>query len=280
MRFSFLSRVHICRVKYVITCVGLLGFAAIAEAKPFAIIGAFNTELDFIRSAISEPDTHCILGIRFYSGILEGKPVIISEAGVAKVNAAMTTTLLIEHFSPSAIIFSGIAGALSDSILPGDIIIGLETVHHDLVSISDKEVMNFGVINPVTGKRNPVFFPADEQLVSIARRASRDIKFEPMMTTMGSRTPRIVEGTIATGDAFIGSTREKADIRSRLNADAVEMEGAAVAQVCHQHDIPCIIIRSISDNADANAAVDFETFYRIAAQHSAMLVLKMIELID
>ena len=260
---------------YFLVCIALPN--NVVTAEPIAIIGAFDTELELVRSRITEPDTHRILGIEFCRGTLNETSIVFAEVGVAKVNAAMTTILLIEHFRPSAIIFTGIAGAVGDSILPGDIVIGRQTAHHDLVSISDEEIRNFGVVNPVNGIRNPVLFPASEQLLESAWRAAGEIELESMTTTVGDRTPRVVEGIIATGDAFVASAELKADIRSRLDAVAVEMEGAAVAQVCYQHGIPCIVIRSISDNADANAGVDFERFYRIAARNSAQLVMSMIK---
>lgn len=260
-----------------LVCIAVLN--GVITAQPIAIIGAFETELELVRSQISEPDTHDILGIQFCSGTLNETSIVVAEVGVAKVNAAMTTILLIEHFKPSAVIFTGIAGALGDSILPGDIVIGRQTVHHDLVSVSDEEIRNFGVINPATGIRNPIYFPADERLVEVALVAAHEIELDSMPTTVGERTPRIVDGIIATGDAFVASAELRADIRTRLGADAVEMEGAAIAQVCFQNDIPCIVIRSMSDNADANATVDFDRFYRIAARNSALFVLKMIELL-
>ena len=261
-------------------CIVLIFSNGGVSGEPIALLGAFDTELELIRTEISAPDTHIIMGIRFCSGTIRGKQVVVTEAGVAKVNAAVTTALLIEHFNPSAVIFSGIAGALGDSVFPGDIVIGLTTAHHDLVSITDEVREHFGVVNPVTGERNPVFFPADERLISVARDAAREIAFTSMETTVGERIPRVIEGIIATGDAFVASEELRSGIRTDLNANAVEMEGAAVAQVCYQYDIPCIIIRSISDNADANAAIDFECFYRIAARNSAEFVIKMVELLE
>ena len=97
--------------------------------------------------------------------------------------------------------------------------------------------------------------------------------------TDGERTPKIIEGVIATGDSFIASERKKEELRQRLEADAVEMEGAAVAQVCHQMDVPCIVIRSISDMADSRSQEDMERFSRIAANNSASLVQAMTALL-
>jgi len=188
---------------YFLVCIALPN--NVVTAEPIAIIGAFDTELELVRSRITEPDTHRILGIEFCRGTLNETSIVFAEVGVAKVNAAMTTILLIEHFRPSAIIFTGIAGAVGDSILPGDIVIGRQTAHHDLVSISDEEIRNFGVVNPVNGIRNPVLFPASEQLLESAWRAAGEIELESMTTTVGERTPRVVEGMIATGDAFVAS---------------------------------------------------------------------------
>jgi adenosylhomocysteine nucleosidase len=192
----------------------------------------------------------------------------------------MTTTLILDHFRPDRILFTGIAGSLNDSLFPGDIVIGERTVQHDLVVIQDEGRERFGVRNPLNADRNPVFFPADDHLLSTATEAALDLRLAEVLTSAGRRIPRVARGTIATGDAFLASAEKKAEIAGALGADAVEMEGAAVAQICHQHGIPCLVIRSISDHADADADEHLERFYAIAARNSAMLVLEILEQLE
>jgi adenosylhomocysteine nucleosidase len=252
----------------------------IAPAGPrTAIVGAFDEEVFVILSELEGAEVQEVLGIGFTVGRLHGWDVVVVESGVGKVNAAMTSAVLIDQFRPDEVIFTGIAGAVGDSVLPGDIVIGEHTVQHDLVVLQDERRERFGVRNPRDGTRNPVFLPADRRLLKAAVEASADLRLSQVETSRGGRVPAVVVGIIATGDAFVASRAVKAELRAELGADAVEMEGAAVAQVCHQLSVPCIVIRSISDEADENAERDLEAFYRTAAANSAALVLRMVELI-
>jgi adenosylhomocysteine nucleosidase len=252
----------------------------LASAAPrTAVVGAFDEEISLILGQVEVAEVQEVLGIRFTVGRLHGRDVVVVESGVGKVNAAMTSALLIDHFRPDEVIFTGIAGALGDSLLPGDIVVGDRTVQHDLVVLQAEQRERFGVRNPRDGARNPVFFAADPHLLETAVEASGQVRLAEVGTSRGTRTPSVVVGIIATGDAFVASRAVKAELHAELGAVAVEMEGAAVAQVCHQHQVPCIVIRSISDEADENADRDLEEFYRTAAANSATLVLQMVQLI-
>jgi adenosylhomocysteine nucleosidase len=259
-----------------------LSYVLLAESPTVAappvtgILGAFDEEVAFLQSQVDSGRTVMVLGIPFIVGSLGGAEVVLAETGVGKVNAAMTTTLLIDHFAPAAVLFTGIAGSLSDSLMPGDIVVGERTAQHDLVVVTDEGRERFGVGNPVNGKRNPVFISGDSTLIALADRAAGLVSLDTLTTSIGTRAPRVVRGTIVTGDAFVASSTEKRALREDLGADAVEMEGAAVAQVCYQHGVPCLVIRSISDHADAGASDDLERFYQMAARNSAALVREIV----
>jgi adenosylhomocysteine nucleosidase len=219
------------------------------------------------------------LGISFTTGTLEGRKIVLAETGVGKVNAAVATALLLEHFNPREVIFTGIAGGVNPDLLPGDIVIGAATAHHDYATVMADGIENMATRNPASGKLNPVYFASPDELLRLAGKARGLVDLEPIVTTAGERKPRFVEGIIATGDSFIASSSKKGELRARLQADAVEMEGAAVAQVCYQIRTPCIVIRSLSDNADDMATLDLERFYRIAANNSARLVIALVGLL-
>lgn len=255
------------------------GDAAATDLGPVAVLGAFGDEIRPVVRAVAAPETLRVLGLRVIGGTLHGCPVIVAETGVGKVNAAATTALLLFRFQPRAVIFTGIAGGLDPDLHPGDIVIGTATMQHDFVHATDDSLIRFAPRNPVDGSRNPIHLPADEGLLAILRRAAGLTQLLTVPSSEGERVPHCVEGTIATGDAFVASDRMKLELRERLQADAVEMEGAAVAQVCHQSGTPCIVIRSLSDNADAAAAEDLERFYAIAAENSARLVMSAVRLL-
>ena len=240
------------------------------------ILSAFGDEVTVLEQQLAGAQSETVQGIRFVSGKLKGRDVVIASSGVGKVHAAMTATLLIDHFKPGAVIFTGIAGAVSPDLHPGDIVIGEKTAQHDLGTLTPEGLRRRGVRNPVDWLPGPVVLTADPKLCALAEAAGRAVKLEEIETSEGLRAPRIVRGIIVTGDVFVASSAKKEELRRELNADAVEMEGAAVAQVCHVLRVPWLVIRSISDAADANAARDLSRFYPVAAQNSMHLVTEII----
>jgi len=241
-----------------------------------AVLGAFKPEVSLLEKMLTDARVQEIEGIAFMSGRLDGRPVVVAWTGVGKVNAAMTTTLLIEHFKPTRVIFTGIAGALDPNLEPGDIVIAKRTAHHDMGTLWSEGMEHGGVRSRLTGEDNPVFFPADPNLLTAADCGARKAVFDPIILRSGQRPPKIVTGTVVTGDAFVASKERGAELREKLGADAVEMEGAAVAQVCYQRGIGCLVIRSMSDKADDSAVMDKQIFYTLAAKNSASLVAGMI----
>ena len=253
----------------------ILGAGA-AHTSPVAILGAFDEEVTILEAQLANPKAHTIEGIQFLTGTLNEQKVVIARTGVGKVNAAMTATLIIEHFRPNQVIFTGVAGGLNPDLQIGDIVIAEKTAQHDLGRLESAEIENMGAKNPLNGQRNPVFFPADSELLQIAETALAGIELTPFQGDQGQRYPQIIKGTVVTGDVFVASEIKKAALHKNLGADAVEMEGAAVAQICWQHSVPCLVIRSLSDNAGANASEDFRKYYKIAARNSAALVTRVI----
>ena len=251
------------------------------DSQPItAILGAFNKEVMMLEEQLTDKQQQTIEGMRFVTGRLHGKSVVVAWTGIGKVNAAMTTTLLIEHFRPGEVIFSGIAGSVNPQLSPGDIVIAAETAHHDMGILRADGFYNRGVINPLDGWRNPVYLPADKRLLKLAEQAADQVVLETIKTTVGERTPKIIKGVVVTGDVFVASPAKCAELRERLNADAVEMEGAAVAQICYQRRIPHLVVRSISDKADETAREDSMMFQEMAAKNSATLIAKIAELLS
>ncbi len=237
-----------------------------------AIIGAFETEVELLRNKIENKNEKIIEGIHFYTGILNGKQIVLTRAGIGKVNAAITTTLLLEHFHPKAILFSGIAGAMNPSLSPGDIVVAKEIAYHDYGRISPKGLEKWGTLNPYNFNRNPINFPCDSVLLITANQASQKTKLK----NIDGRIPQMFFGTIITGDVFLADATKNRSLRNDFNSDAVEMEGAAVAQVCYQQKVPFLIIRSLSDSANDSATLDFVKYGKMAAENSAALVLTIL----
>jgi len=257
---------------------GLAAFTAVAEdGSPIGILGASAEEIMLLQSEIVDAEERYIEGLRFVIGEIAGRPVAIGRAGVGKVNAAMVTTLLIEHFRPGEVIVVGVAGGTNPQLLPGDVVIAERTAHHDLGSLSSEGMRRWGVRNPIDDSRNPVFFPGDSLLVLLAGEAGQVAEFEPIIIGDEQRVPRVVTGVVVSGDVFVRSSALRAQLYDDLGADAVEMEGAAVAQICWQRRVPCLVIRCLSDLADESAARDYRDLYQVAARNAARLALGTIE---
>lgn len=216
--------------------------------------------------------TASLLGIPFVTGRLNGQQVVLARCGVGKVNAAMTVTLLIEHFQPQSILFTGSAGALRADLAPGDVVIGTKTAQHDVGTVTAKGMEHEPTEGLTARARNPLFFPADPVLLAAAQQAAATVALQPFEAGSEKRTPRIVSGVIVTGDVFVANQAANDDLHRSFGADAVEEEGAAVAQVCWQEHVPYLAIRSISDNANSQTPVNYARFYTLAAENSARLI--------
>jgi adenosylhomocysteine nucleosidase len=225
-----------------------------------AIIGAMEEEVALLREKISNPEQQTIAGCEFTTGSMDGAEVILLRSGIGKVNAAMSTTILLDRFKPDYVINTGSAGGFHPDLNVGDVVISSEVRHHDV------DVTAFGYEYGQVPQL-PAAFEANSELVEIAETAAKEI---------GS--VQVVKGLIATGDSFMNDPKRVDAIRDKfLDLQAVEMEAAAIAQVSYQFGIPFVIIRSLSDIAGKESDVSFEQYLEKAALHSASLVMKIVE---
>lgn len=242
-----------------------------------ALIGAFSSEVKLLEESLTKAEVDTLMGVRIVRGLLYGRPVIVALTGIGKVNAAMTTTLILQHYRPERVIFTGIAGGLNPSLRPGDIVIGQETTHHDFGYVTFQKQQTRQTRNPLTGEYNPVYFRGDSLLTQLALRASKALQFRSIP---GETTPPTIRlGRIVTGDVFVSSEEKVRQLLADFEADATEMEGAAVAQICHQLRVPCLVIRSLSDRANSSAREDMLSFLDTAAYNSAALVKQILQLL-
>lgn len=192
-------------------------------------------------------------------------PVAIIKCGVGKVFAAMITQHVIDAYTPASVISTGVAGGLSPALSIGDVVVSRDCLHHDL----DTSALGFprGRI-PYTDYR---FFAGDDTLVRIAVTAD-----------LGDRAHRVVAGRILTGDQFIHGDRATthAYLTDDLQGDAVDMESAAIAQVCTVNDTPFVSVRTLSDMADGSADVDYMKFLPQVANNSFHIVKAVLEGIE
>lgn len=215
-----------------------------------AIIGAMEVEIQHLREALEDKQEIVHHQFKFYKGTLGGHQVVVLLSGVGKVSAAVGTTLLIDHFAPDLVINTGTAGGLR-GVAVRDLILATEVRHHDV------DLTAFGYELGQQSKMPPAFIPSVEVLA----------KIKAMIEQRGIE---IQEGAIVSGDAFINNPKTFEKIKKNFpTAKAVEMEAAAIAQVCHQMKTPFVILRAISDIAGEGNTESFDTFVAEAGRLSA-----------
>ncbi len=198
-----------------------------------------------------------VAGRAFWRGHLQGHDVVAVLSRIGKVAAATTATLLIERFGVKRIVFTGVAGGLGEGVNVGDVVVADSFLQHDLDA-------------------SPVFPRYEVPLYGVSRFAT-DPALSAMLASaalMALPGTAVHEGLIISGDRFVATTAESFALQAALpDALAVEMEGAAVAQVCHDYGVPFAAVRTISDRADDQAHGDFTRFVEeVASRHSALLV--------
>ncbi len=254
--------------KYILVLCFCIPFYCHAQSVT-GIIGALPEEISMLVDSLSDRKDTLIFGQRFYTGRLASKPVVVVESGIGKVNAAFSTTLLLSNFSVGRVIFTGVAGGVNPEYYPGDIVIATTVFHHDF-GITDHEGFKLWQTWDVISKsRNPREFKCDSLMAVSVLKIAEKLKLNPV----GQRMPKVYAGKIATGDVFVSSRDKAVWLFRDLGAAATEMEGAAVAQLCYQLKIPFLIVRSLSDNANNHARMDFDSFKVVASRNSAGLVL-------
>lgn len=226
------------------------------------IIGAMEQEVSILKQAIENCQEVQKAGCTFFSGQLNGVDVVLLQSGIGKVAAAVGTTILLSEYQPDVVINTGSAGGFDSSLNLGDVVISTEVRHHDA------DVTAFGYeIGQMA--QQPAAFLADANLMDVAEKALDQMEDK-----------HAVRGLICTGDAFVCTAERQEFIRKHFpSVIAVEMEASAIAQTCHQFNVPFVVVRAISDVADKEASMSFDEFLPLAAKSSSEMVIKMVELL-
>ncbi|MDR9829951.1 5'-methylthioadenosine/S-adenosylhomocysteine nucleosidase [Vibrio sp. FNV 38] len=226
------------------------------------IIGAMEQEVSILKNALDNLEYVEKGGCSFFSGQLNGVDVVLLQSGIGKVAAAVGTAILLSEYQPDVVINTGSAGGFDSTLNLGDVVISTDVRHHDA------DVTAFGYeIGQMAGQ--PAAFKSDEKLMDIAEKALKKMK-----------DTHAVRGLICTGDAFVCTPERQEFIRTHFPAViAVEMEAAAIAQACHQFNVPFVVVRAISDVADKESPMSFEEFLPLAAKSSSEMVINMVSLL-
>jgi adenosylhomocysteine nucleosidase len=251
------------------------------------VLGAMEAEVLGLVDAVAVEETGTTAGFQYWLGELAGRRVVVARSGMGKVSAAMGVQRMIDEWRVGCVVVCGLAGGLAPAVRVGDIVIGETFVQHDLDAspiFPRFEVPGLGITR----------FSAPPDLVEIAGACAREVALElgrpvPAVGPApdgGAREPhrsghgevRVHRGLIVTGDQFVDDEQRYAILNDFPDALCVEMEGGAIAQVCHLNAVPFVIVRVISDTADGDAPADFLQFVdELAPAYTVRIVRRLVE---
>ena len=241
---------------------------------PFAIVAAMHEELSALLAQMPDEQRVRVAGRDFWVGHLHGQPVVAVLSRIGKVAAAVTATVLLERFGVRAIVFTGVAGGLAPGVNVGDVVVASELLQHDL----DASPIFPRYEVPLSGMAR---FVADAAIGNALAKVAAGVLRDPValigqqaVDEFGIEAPKVHRGLLVSGDRFVSTSAESEALRRDLpDALAVEMEGAAMAQACHDYGVPFAAMRTISDRADDAAHGDFARFVvEVASRYSLALV--------
>lgn len=209
--------------------------------KNVGIIFAMEEELSSLKKYIKIEKEYNIFNLKFYEGEINNIHCVLVQSGIGKVNAARATQILIDNIKVDYIFNIGVAGAVCEDLNIGDIVIAEKLVQHDfdITAFYHEKgyIPNIGV-----------YIYSDKDLLGLAK------------SVVLEDNSKLLDGVIASGDIFCTDYMMGKKINDKFNALCVEMEGAAIAQVCHLCNIPFLILRSISDTPNNDNVVTYEEF--------------------
>ena len=225
------------------------------------IIAAMEEEMEALGDLMESRETVRRAGLDFYRGEMAGQRAVVVCSGIGKVNAAMAAQLMIDLFRAEKLINTGVAGGLDPALCVGDIVLSTDALQYDV------DVTAFGYPRGQIPRMEVYAFPTDETLRKLTVSLSKELL--PPET--------VHQGRIVSGDAFVSEKERKEELFRVFQGSCVEMEGAAIAQVAYKNRIPCLILRSISDNADGSAAGDYDRFKQEAIHRTVKILTALME---
>lgn len=224
------------------------------------IIGAMAIEVEELLAEMKNIEAKKVSDILFFKGTLCGSEVVVAEAGIGKVNAAVTAQTMILLYHPDYILNIGVAGGLADEVKVGDVVIADKVAEHDMDNSPAGDVFALGYITGI----NRVFMDCDKSMVEKLKACSEEEECKTIV------------GTIVSGDQFIHLPEQREKLINVFGGKAAEMEGAAIGHVCTMNHVPFGVLRSISDGANSESRIDFAVFSKIAAERSIRIIKRML----
>jgi adenosylhomocysteine nucleosidase len=248
--------------------------------RPLGIIAALSEEVRHLGHALSVDDKIVRGSYSFRQGQLDDVPVVLVEAGIGKVNTALVATLLLDHFGCRSVLLTGVAGGIDPALGIGDVVIADRLIQHDYGAIIAGHIESFRPgVPPIGESRDQLGFDLAPDIRQRLQDRLAGFVLPPLPASVTGGVPRqptMRFGTIISGDQFINCEATRQRLFDRFQAQAVEMEGAAVAQVATQFNAPCIVVRCLSDLAGGESHLDFPAFLAATAESAAQVLRRIV----
>jgi adenosylhomocysteine nucleosidase len=249
-----------------------------AHSSPLTIvIGAMPSELVPIRAQLQDKSQDTLACFPYQAGSVCGLQVLTVVCGVGVTNGAMVATLFAHHFNPEQVIVTGTGSRFNPALETGDVVISKRTVHHAAGSLTDSGMVYRPVRGPLPRSMTPYAYSPDKRLYKLALSAIES--YSPRQVTANGKTytPRVLPGIVTASDLFGVSKAKIADMKRKLDPDIMEMESAAIAQVCWQLGVPHIVFRAGSNLTQSDPGEDYRRLGQTAAASAARWTLHFIE---
>ncbi len=234
------------------------------------ILSAMPSEIRLIQGRMNPGAKAGTLAVFPYRrGVLNGRPVVTAVTGVGVTNAAMVTALFVHEFGPSEVIVSGTGSRVNPRIRTGDTVISTRTIHHAAGSLTSGGMVYRKVRGPLEGQMTHYQYAPDPVLLRLAKSSVRSYEAEPVTANGETYRPTALTGVVTASDLFGVSDEKIADLRAKLDPDIMEMESAAIAQVCVQLGTPHIVFRAGSNRTQSNPGSDYRKLGQTAAHAAA-----------
>ena len=239
------------------------------KPAPTLILSAMPSEIRLVQAQLTTPRSGRLACFPYVTGELRGRSVVTAVTGVGVTNAAMVTALLVQAFHPAEVLVSGTGSRFNPRIRTGDTVISVKTIHHAAGSLTDRGMVYRKVRGPLAGQMTSWYFRPDPRLLKLARAAIKGYRAEPVTVNGESYRPKVLTGVVTASDLFGVSEAKIADMKLKLNPDIMEMESAAIAQVCTQLGVPHIVFRAGSNRTQSNPGSDYRQLGQTAAGAAA-----------
>ncbi len=233
------------------------------------ILGAMPSEVRVIQADLAQRKAGTLACFPYDTGRLHGRDVVVAVTGVGVTNGAMVAALFVNHFRPAELIVSGTGSRFNPRVRTGDTVISTKTIHHAAGSLTDAGMVYRNVRGPLRGQMTAWFYKPDRALFALAKSAIRSYEPAEIRVDGARYRPAVFPGVVTASDMFGVSDAKIADMQQKLRPDIMEMESAAIAQVCHQLGTPHIVFRAGSNRTQSNPGNDYRRLGQIAAAAAA-----------